>query len=163
MRVWRCYADNLMPSVYLGLGSNLGDKRENIKKALAIITERVGNILTLSGFYETQPWGYDSSETYLNVAVGIETDLKPEELLFVTQDIERVTGRREKTTRGEYHDRIIDIDILLYDNLILQTPELTIPHPLMHLRDFVLMPLSEIAPEKVHPVSGKTIAELCNM
>jgi len=149
-----------MSLVYLGLGSNLGDKHENIEKALALISERVGDVLALSGFYETTPWGYYSSETYINVAVGVETKLNPEELLLVTQEIERKTGRTEKTAGGEYHDRIIDIDILLYDNLILQTAELTIPHPLLHLREFALRPLSEIAPSLVHPVSGKTVEQL---
>ena len=149
-----------MYSVYLGLGSNLGDKHENIKKAVTLIAERVGDVLTLSGFYETEPWGYDSMETYTNAAVGIETTLSPEGLLSVTKDIEREMGRCEKTTDGKYCDRIIDIDILLYDNLILQTPELTIPHPLMHLRQFVMRPLSEIAPDIVHPVLQKVVAKL---
>ena len=149
-----------MSSVYLGLGSNLGGKQGNIKKALALITERVGDILALSGFYETHPWGYDSSETYINTAVGIETKLNPEELLHITQGIERELGRKEKTIGGKYCDRVIDIDILLYDNLILHTTELIIPHPLIHQRVFVLQPLSEIAPDFIHPVSGRTIIEL---
>ena len=149
-----------MSCIYLGLGSNLGNKHENIKKALALIAERVGDILALSDFYETQSWGYNSSESYINAAVKIETLLIPEELLIVTQDIERKIGRKKKTVGSEYQDRIIDIDILLYDNLILQTTKLTIPHPLMHQREFVLKPLSEIAPNVAHPISGKTIVEL---
>lgn len=146
--------------VYLGLGSNLGDKRNNIEKVLALIAERVGDILALSRFYETLPWGYESSETYLNAVAGIETSLQPEDLLFSTQDIEREIGRTKKTIDGEYHDRLIDIDLLLYGNLVIQTPQLTIPHPLMHQREFVLQPLSEISPDLIHPVLGKTIAEL---
>ena len=141
-----------MPVVYLGLGSNLGDKRKNIEKAVTLINERAGEILALSGFYETKPWGYDSSETYINAAVKIDTYLQPEELLLVTQNIEQEVGRREKTVDGKYRDRVIDIDILLYDDLTLQTKKLTIPHPLMYQRDFVLKPLSEIAPDDmIHP------------
>ena len=149
-----------MPTVYLGLGSNLGDKRKNIEKALALLSERVGEILALSDFYKTEPWGYDSSESFINAAVKLETTLLPKELLSVTQEIERLSGRDKKTACGVYHDRIIDIDILLYDALILQTPDLTIPHSLMHKRMFVLQPLCEIAPDVLHPVSGKTIAEI---
>ena len=152
-----------MPVLYIGLGSNLGDKRGNIKKALALISERVGVILALSDFYETEPWGYDSTEQYINVTVKVETKLLPEELLFLSQKIEQETGRNKKTSCGEYHDRVIDIDILLYDNQILQTPDLSIPHPLMHLRQFVLQPLSEIAPDIVHPVLNKTIEELLRL
>lgn len=146
--------------VYLGLGSNLGDKRKNIEKALALIAERVGDVRALSGFYETPSWGYISSHTYLNAVARIETPLRPEDLLFATQDIERESGRTEKTIGRAYRDRIIDIDILLYGDLVIQTPLLTIPHPLMHQRAFVLQPLSEISPDLIHPVLGKTIAEI---
>ena len=149
-----------MFSVYLGLGSNQGNKLENIKKTVALIQERVGDLVALSGFYETQPYGYESSEVYINAAIGVETKLSPEELLLVTQNIEREVGRKEKTVDGEYHDRIIDIDILLYDDLVVQTANLTIPHSLMHKRLFVLQPLSEIAPDIIHPVLRKKIKEL---
>jgi 2-amino-4-hydroxy-6-hydroxymethyldihydropteridine diphosphokinase len=147
---------------YLSLGSNLGDKRRNIENALVLITERVGEIRALSGFIETEPWGYDSDEHYLNIAVEVVTELKPVELLVVTQAIERDAGRKNKTINGEYHDRTMDIDILLYDDLIINTSDLTIPHPLMHLRTFVLQPLSEIAPHVTHPVLRKSIAEIVN-
>ena len=146
--------------VYLGLGSNLGDKKKNIEKALMLISERVGDVLALSGFYNTHPWGYDSSELYINAVAKVCTDLTPEELLNVTQQIEKDVGRTAKTLNGVYNDRIIDIDILLYDNIIIQTPTLTIPHPLLHQREFVMTPLSEIAPDILHPVFGKTIAKL---
>jgi 2-amino-4-hydroxy-6-hydroxymethyldihydropteridine diphosphokinase len=149
-----------LPAIYLGLGSNLGDREKNIKKALALIAERAGDILALSDGYETPPWGYESSETYLNMVAAIKTTLEPEELLRATQRIERDTGRTEKTLDGRYHDRPIDIDILLYDDLVIQTPELTIPHPLMHRRSFVLKPLCDIAPFLVHPVLKQTIREL---
>jgi 2-amino-4-hydroxy-6-hydroxymethyldihydropteridine diphosphokinase len=130
-----------------------------MEKALALIAGRVGVVLTLSGFYETSPWGYESAKTYLNAVARVETGLSPFETLSVTQTIEKESGRTEKTINGEYHDRIIDIDILLYDRLILQTSELTIPHPQMLRRQFVMQPLLEIAPSLIHPVSGKTIAE----
>ena len=137
-----------MPLIYLGLGSNLGDKGKNIKEALAHIAGKVGDVLALSGFYETQPWGYESTETYLNAVAGIETPLSPEDLLTATRKIEQEMGRTQKTVNGKYHDRLIDIDILLYDDLVIQQPGLTIPHPLMYERDFVLQPLAEIAPDR---------------
>jgi 2-amino-4-hydroxy-6-hydroxymethyldihydropteridine diphosphokinase len=145
--------------VFFGLGSNRGDKRRNIEEAVALIAVRVGEILTLSGFYETSSWGYVSAETYLNAVAKVETGLSPSGLLAITQTIEKELGREDKTVNGVYYDRIIDIDILLYDNLILQTPELTIPHPLMLQRQFVMQPLAEIAPDVIHPVSGKTMRE----
>ena len=146
--------------VYLGLGSNLGNRRWNIESALALIAERVGEIHTLSDYYETQPWGYDSKEIYLNVTIKVETELKPAELLTVTQKIEQVIGRMGKTVDNKYRDRVLDIDILLYNDLVIQAPALTIPHPLMHQRAFVLQPLSEIAPHAIHPTLKRTIIEL---
>ena len=127
--------------------------------AAALLAERVGDVLALSGFYETEPWGFQSDNTFLNAALQLETSLSPLELLKATQQIELEMGRTQKSN-GAYHDRIIDIDILLYDDLILQTPELTLPHPLMHERQFVMEPLAEIASGVVHPVLGKTIGEL---
>ena len=138
-----------MPVTYLGLGSNLGDRQENIKKALTLISERVGEILALSSFYETEPWGYYSLKSYINAVVKVETVLLPEYLLSVIQEIERELGREKKTSCGEYHDRTIDIDILLYDNLKIRTPKLIIPHPLMNKRLFVMQPLMEIAPNDI--------------
>lgn len=146
--------------IYLGLGSNQGDRQKNMEKALALIAERVGVILALSDFYETPPWGYESSNTYLNAAVEVDTPLSPKELLLVTQEIERAVGRTQKTLDGHYRDRPMDIDILGYDQLVLQTPELTLPHPLMHQRKFVLQPLLQIAPAWIHPVLGKSISEI---
>ena len=127
--------------------------------AAALLAERVGDVLALSGFYETEPWGFQSENTFLNAALRLETSLSPLELLKATQQIEAEMGRTQKSN-GTYHDRIIDIDILLYDDLILQTPELTLPHPLMQDRRFVMEPLLEIAPSVVHPVFKKTIVSL---
>lgn len=150
-----------MNSAYLSLGTNLGNKEENLKKAIEKIEERVGHVKAQSAFLLTEPWGFESSHPFLNAAVCVETDLAPFELLKATQTIEREMGRMVKSNSGSYTDRIIDIDILLYyDNDVTQpvfdkdnnwggtvrieSHELTIPHPLMHERDFVLIPLKEI-------------------
>ena len=119
-----------MAIAYLALGTNIGNKRRNMITAAALLAERVGDVLALSGFYETEPWGFQSENTFLNAALQLDTSLSPLELLKATQEIEIEMGRTQKSN-GAYHDRIIDIDILLYDNLVLQTPELTLPHPLM--------------------------------
>lgn len=148
-----------MAIAYLALGTNIGNKRRNMITAAALLAERVGDVLALSGFYETEPWGFQSENTFLNAALQLETSLPPLELLKATQQIEVEMGRTQKSN-GTYHDRIIDIDILLYDDLILQTPELTLPHPLMQDRRFVMEPLLEIAPNVVHPVFKKTVVSL---
>lgn len=127
--------------------------------AAALLAERVGDVLALSGFYETEPWGFRSENTFLNGALQLETSLSPLELLKATQQIEVDMGRTQKSN-GVYHDRIIDIDILLYDDLVMQSPELTLPHPLMHQRSFVMEPLAEIAPNVVHPVFNKSIVSM---
>ena len=148
-----------MAIAYLALGTNIGNKRRNMITAAALLAERVGDVLALSGFYETEPWGFQSANTFLNAALQLETGLPPLELLKATQEIELEMGRTQKSN-GAYHDRIIDIDILLYDDLILQTPELTLPHPLMHERQFVMEPLAEIAPNVIHPVFKKPVVSL---
>lgn len=148
-----------MAIAYLALGTNIGNKRRNMITAAALLAERVGDVLALSGFYETEPWGFQSENTFLNAALRLETSLSPLGLLKATQQIEAEMGRTQKSN-GTYHDRIIDIDILLYDALILQTPELTLPHPLMQDRRFVMEPLLEIAPNVVHPLFQKTVAAL---
>ncbi len=129
---------------YLGLGTNLGDKRQNLLAAIALIERRIGRVLRRSSFIETEPWGFDSLNTFLNAVVVVDTEITPLELLHITQSIERDLGRTHKTVGGQYHDRIIDIDILLYGNLKVDTPELTIPHPRISERQFVLQPLSEV-------------------
>ena len=133
-------------TVYLGLGTNLGDKEANLKAAVCEIGKRVGKVTSLSAFHVSEPWGFSSENTFLNAACAVETTLSPFEVLSVTQDIERLLGRLKKSVDGHYSDRPIDIDILLYDDLHLSTPELTIPHPLMHEREFVMKPLKEIRP-----------------
>ena len=136
-----------MHQVYLGLGTNLGDKEANLKVAIEEIRKRVGEITSLSAFHASEPWGFESENSFLNAVCCVHTDLSPMETLRTTQEIERSLGRLKKSTGGNYSDRVIDIDILLYDDLHIDTPELTIPHPLMWQRDFVMIPLREIAPD----------------
>ena len=131
-------------TAYLSLGTNLGDKEHNLLSAISEIRRRIGPVKAQSAFLATRPWGFESPHTFLNAAIRIETALSPLDLLHQTQQIERDMGRKHKSVNGQYHDRIIDIDILLYDDLHIATPELTIPHPHMHEREFVLIPLKEI-------------------
>ena len=130
--------------VYLGLGTNLGDKVQNLKDAISRISDAVGRILRQSSFIETEPWGFESSNRFLNAVVLGETEKTPREVLLLTQQIERDMGRKQKSVSVGYVDRPIDIDILLYDDLTVDEPDLKIPHPLMHQRDFVMIPLEEI-------------------
>ena len=134
--------------VYFSLGSNLGDKTENLNKAIKLMEEQIGVLKRQSAFLETEPWGFESDNSFVNAAICMETELEPLEVLAKTQEIERELGRTMKSVNGEYHDRIIDIDILLYDDVCINTPELTIPHPLMEQRDFVMIPLREILEKK---------------
>lgn len=131
--------------VYLGLGTNLGDKEKNIAKAIENIGELVGDVVRQSALYGTKPWGFTSENDFINAAVCVETTLSPQEVLKITQQIEQAMGRKVKSENGEYHDRIIDIDILLYGEEHIESPSLMVPHPLIMQRDFVVKPLSEIA------------------
>ncbi|MBR3857820.1 MAG: 2-amino-4-hydroxy-6-hydroxymethyldihydropteridine diphosphokinase [Bacteroidaceae bacterium] len=133
-------------SLYLSLGSNLGDREDMLRRAIALIEERVGAVQRVSSFIETEPWGFESEHPFLNAAVMVRTTLSPVECLDATQQIERELGRKKKSKGGIYHDRPIDIDLLLYGDLKLSTPRLTIPHPHMYERDFVMIPLREILP-----------------
>jgi len=137
--------------VYLGLGSNLGDCRKNLERAIRLIGDRVGEVIRQSSFIETEPWGFESEHRFVNAVVLCETTKTPREVLLLTQQIERDMGRRKVNGAGLmvngqriYTDRIVDIDILLYDDLTIDEPDLKIPHPLMHQRDFVMIPLKEI-------------------
>jgi len=148
-----------MAKACIGIGTNIGNKRGNLITAAALLAERVGDILALSAIYETEPWGFDSENSFLNAALILQTELPPLGLLDSTRLIEIEMGRIEKSN-GQYQDRIIDIDLLLYEDLVLQTDRLTIPHPLMHERLFVMEPLAEIAPDLMHPILHKTMKEL---
>ena len=152
-----------MAEVYVSLGTNLGDKDNNLRTAVRLMQERIGKVISLSSFYETAPWGFQSEHSFLNAAACIETRLSPEQLLLVTQQIERELGRTQKSSGNVYKDRLIDIDLLMYDNLQIHSDPLVLPHPLMTERRFVLEPLAEIASETIHPVTGKTIRELLEL
>ena len=131
--------------VFLGLGSNLGDRQVNIQRAIELISERVGEVIQCSSLIETEPWGFESENRFLNGVIHCETTLTPRQVLRKTQKIERDMGRKKKTVNSQlYSDRPIDIDILLYDDLTVDEPDLKIPHPLMQERDFVMIPLSEL-------------------
>ena len=133
-----------MHRVYLSLGSNLGNRKRNIREALEKIGELIGDVERQSALYETKPWGYSSPNDFINACACVHTPLAPRQLLEATQKVEQEMGRKLKSVNGEYHDRIIDIDILLYDDLRIDQPDLKIPHPLMEERDFVMVPLREI-------------------
>lgn len=131
-------------SVYLGLGTNLGNKEDNLRRAVEHIDKLIGKVLRQSAYFTSQPWGFVSDNVFVNAAVCCRTVLSPQEVLCRTQQIEQMMGRKHKSVDGIYHDRIIDIDILLYDELQIDEPNLTIPHPLMHEREFVMVPLMEV-------------------
>ncbi len=149
-----------MPNVYLGLGTNLGDKDRNLRRAVGHLQKKIGNVLSLSSFYETAPWGFVSEHSFLNAVACLETELAPADVLRRTQEIEKKMGRTHKSVDNVYTDRLIDIDLLLYDGQILDSHELVLPHPYLAQRRFVLEPLCEIAPTLRHPVLGKTIRQL---
>ncbi len=158
-----------MKDLYLGLGSNLGNREELLRQAVDLLTKRIGELKSLSAFYETEPWGFASAHPFLNAVLVLQTNKGIEEIFKTTREVERELGRKKKTVKGGYSDRSIDIDILLWGDTILEVdfhwPEeecvhLSIPHPVMHQRRFVMQPLVEVTPEGVHPVLKRTFKEL---
>ena len=133
-----------MYQVYLSLGTNLGNRKRNIREAIDKIGEQIGVVKRQSALSETKPWGYSSPNDFINACVLVLTPMAPRQVLEVTQRIEREMGRTLKSVDGEYHDRIIDIDILMIDDLVIDEPDFHVPHPLMEERDFVMTPLKEI-------------------
>lgn len=131
-------------TIYLGLGSNIGNRKRNMRDAIQYLESIVGTLVRQSDLFETEPWGFDSPNLFINMCVCMETPLSPRQLLEATQSIEKKMGRTLKSEAGEYADRIIDIDILIYDDLRINDGDLVIPHPLMHERDFVMIPLRQI-------------------
>ena len=136
-----------MSVVYLGIGTNLGDKEDNLRFALENIEEQIGKIISCSVPYASEAWGFESKNSFLNIVVSIETQLAPFDLLDVTQKIEKLMGREKKSVDGVYSDRIIDIDILLYESIKINTYRLILPHPELKDRLFFQIPLKEIKPD----------------
>lgn len=145
-----------MTTAYIGLGSNLGDRMATLRTAVLRL-ESLGRIAGISSLYETEPVGYLEQPPFLNAVVALDTELAPGELLSALLRIERDLGRKRSFPNAP---RTLDLDLLLVDDLVLDIPELTLPHPRLHERAFVLVPLAELAPEMVHPGSGQTVCEL---
>ena len=161
-----------MAEVYIGIGSNTGDRKTNCLEAIRLLKENGVSVIKQSSMYETEPWGIKDQPRFINMAVEVETELSPKYLLQALKDIERRLGRKTSSAPlrgagggplrpvGRWGPRAIDLDILLYNGLVVDEPDLKIPHPLIEEREFVLNPLSEIAPDAMHPALKKTIREL---
>ncbi len=134
--------------LFVSLGSNIGDKQQNIERAIALIDDKIGSVVKKSSFYTTEPVGFTSDNNFINAAIEVKTDLPIYRILKITQKIERLMGRTQKSFKGVYHDRVIDIDILMYGNKEIHSARLTVPHPRMYERDFVMQPFREITNKK---------------
>lgn len=148
-----------MRGIFIGLGSNLGDKEENIRRALLLLTEGGAESILLSSLYLAEPVGFRNQPWFLNLVAEVGTKLSPRELLSLAIEIEEKLGRERVINNGP---RTIDVDILLYRDRVVEEDDLVIPHPRLHLRRFVLAPLAEIAPDSIHPVLKKTVSEILN-
>lgn len=149
-----------MQFVYLSLGSNLGDRFSNLQRAIDLLNEKVGSIVTISSLYENPPLGFESEDQFYNICVKLKTELSPFEVLEKTQGIEIEIGRDKKSKDGIYSSRKIDLDIILFGNEIIQEEKLKIPHSLYKERRFVLEPLNEIASEVIDPIFEKSVNEI---
>lgn len=151
--------DRRKKQVYLSLGSNMGQRRKKLLKAIELIKEKAGKLMSKSSIYETESWGNTALPSFLNMVVQIETEMKAEELMQLLLTIEMELGRK-RSQSGEYSSRSMDIDILYYNNGIISKDGLDIPHPHLHKRNFVLIPLVEIAPDFIHPILHKSNLDL---
>lgn len=150
-----------MPTAYLNIGSNKGNSLALIEQAVALIEHLCNTSARCSGVVKSAPWGYESENEYLNLGVAVSTDLNAHALLDALQAIEqRVSPTPHRDSRDNYIDREIDVDIVAIDAMVIDTPRLTLPHPRMHLREFVLLPMHELAPEWQHPLSGLTAMQM---
>ncbi len=148
-------------TVFLSLGSNIDDRLAFLQKSTDTIRDTCGNVVALSSVYETEPWGFQSFNSFLNQVIALKTDLSPSGLMEQLLTIEKHFGR-ERGLSNTYQSRTVDIDILYFDNMIINTALVSVPHPRLHLRKFVLVPLCEIAPEFIHPVFNCSNSELLN-
>ena len=149
-----------MPDVYLLLGGNLGDRIKKFQKASELISEEIGEISDSSSVYETEPWGFNHRLNFLNQVLKVDTILEPEEVLKKIIKIEELFGRKRHDKR--YQARAIDIDILFYNKKIIKSDNLIIPHPKIHERMFILVPMDELLPDFIHPVLNKSVNQLKN-
>ena len=141
------------------LGGNQGNITETFRRVVTKLNDKLGSVTEISGYYESEPWGFESEQNFINQVVEIDCSISATEVIKATQSIEREFGREKKSGKG-YTSRPIDIDILFFDNLIVDSPELTIPHPRLHKRRFTLLPLAEKWADFVHPVKNKTVLQL---
>jgi 2-amino-4-hydroxy-6-hydroxymethyldihydropteridine diphosphokinase len=153
--------EEIMSRIYLSLGSNLGYRQQNLDRAIALIGSRTGEIERRSGYYESDPWGFSSENHFFNCCLMAQTSTDPLLLMDQLLLIEKEIGRKRRD--GGYSDRLIDIDLLMYDAIQMDHPRLTLPHPGMENRKFVLLPLAEIAPELIHPVTGISVARMLQL
>jgi 2-amino-4-hydroxy-6-hydroxymethyldihydropteridine diphosphokinase len=151
-----------MCKVYLGLGSNQGDRISYIQQAIQAIEQEIGEVRKASSYYETEPWGFHTNESFINQVIEVSTDLPANKVLNHILLIEKYLGRNRQPNGQQYSNRIIDIDILFYENHQISVENLQVPHPHLHKRGFVLHPLNEIAPDLVHPILQTPVHGLLN-
>lgn len=150
-----------MHKTFLSLGSNLGKRKKYLSEAIALIERRIGNLMKSSALYETEPWGFETNNKFMNMVIALDTMLDPKAVLKECLAIEQELGRK-RASSGGYISRTIDIDVLFYDDLIMASEALVLPHPRIEKRRFILVPLCDVAPDFVHPVLKQTIANLEN-